>query len=103
MKIWKPIYRYVSRVWWLKYAAVLAAAVVIIGFTDETSLWNHYRNVRRMAELQAEIDRYRRQYESDCRKLRQLERDPKAVERVAREQYFMKAPDEDIYVIKPKQ
>ena len=34
------------------------------------------------------------------RQIRALNRNPKAVERIARERYFMKADDEDIYVMR---
>ena len=40
------------------------------------------------------------QYERDTKQLHELESSPKAMERIARERYFMKKPNEDIYIIK---
>ena len=38
-------------------------------------------------------------YNKDMRELRMLDRNPKAIEKIARERYFMKADDEDIFVL----
>lgn len=83
----------------LKYAVVVVAAVVIVGFVDENSVWAHYRNKQKISELEAEIDKYRKRYERDNEQLRRLDADPKAIEKIARERYFMKADDEDIFVL----
>ena len=39
-------------------------------------------------------------YDRDTKTLKQLEADPSAMEKVARERYFMKRPTEDVYIIK---
>ena len=36
-------------------------------------------------------------------KIRELDKDPKAMEKIARERYFMKADDEDIFVLSDDQ
>ncbi len=90
------------RIWklkMLKYVVVTAFAVVIVGFVDENSVWNHFSNRRKIGELRKEIGRYQSQYERDQAQIRQLDRDPKAIEKIARERYFMKAADEDIFVL----
>lgn len=90
------------RIWklkMLKYVVVTAFAVVIVGFVDENSVWNHFSNRRKIGELRKEIGRYQNQYERDQAQIRQLDRDPKAIEKIARERYFMKAADEDIFVL----
>ena len=48
---------------------------------------------------QAEIQRYDRQYQHDTQQLKDLKTDSGAIARVARERYFMKADDEDIFVL----
>ena len=83
----------------LKYVVVAIVGIVIVGFADDNSVWNHYRNKRKIAELQDEIDRFRSQYDQDVARLKSLENDPKAVEKMARERYFMKTDDEDIFVL----
>lgn len=50
-------------------------------------------------EMKAEIEAYNTQYEKDEHTLKELQRNPKAIRKIAREQYFMKADDEDIFVL----
>lgn len=89
----------VRRSWGLKYAVVAVAAVVIVGFVDETSVWSHFRNRQKIDELKSDIRRYNEVYEHDMAQLRLLDSDPKAIEKIARERYFMKTDDEDIFVL----
>lgn len=49
--------------------------------------------------MKAEIDAYNAQYEKDEHMLKELQRNPKAITKIARERYFMKADDEDIFVL----
>lgn len=56
------------------------------------------QNKARISELDAEIAKYRHLYEIDRQKMDRLDRDPKAIEEIARERYFMKHADEDIFV-----
>lgn len=83
----------------LKYALVITVAVVLVGFVGDNSVWSHIRNKQKIADLQNEIQRYQQQYEHDMRQLRRFDTDPHAVEEIARERYFMKADDEDIFVL----
>lgn len=83
----------------LKYAVVIAVAVVVVGFVGENSVWSHFRNKQKISELQSEIRKYDQRYERDKQQLRKLDRDPKAIEKIARERYFMKTDDEDIFVL----
>ena len=103
MKIIKSIKKYtllVLRSQALKYAVVCVAAVLIVGFLDENSLWNHLKNRERIEELTEEKARFNAAYERDKAKIRELDRNPKAMEKIARERYFMKTDDEDIFVLR---
>ena len=66
-----------------KYLITLALFAVIIGFLDENS---------------DEIEKYRKEYEENTERLNELAVDSGAIERIAREKYLMKKPNEDIYV-----
>lgn len=83
----------------LKYAIVIVVAVVIVGFVDENSVYNHFKNLNKISELQDEIDKYRAIHNRDQAQLYRLETDPKAMEKIARERYFMKRADEDVFVL----
>ena len=49
-------------------------------------------------KLNSEIEKYRKQYEEDTEKLKELTSNPEALEKIAREKYLMKKPNEDVYV-----
>jgi len=82
-----------------KYLIVIVLGVLIVGFVDENSLRQHFQNKLKIGDLQAEIERYNTQHAKDSKRLREIKSNPKAVEKVARERYFMKADDEDIFVL----
>lgn len=86
------------RLRWMKYAVVLAFAIVFVGFVGENSWYKHLKNKRSINLLEDEIAALRLQYINDSTTLRQMDSDPRAVEKVARERYFMKHEDEDIFV-----
>ena len=103
MKLIKRVKKYALLVWRsqaLKYAVVCIVGVLIVGFLDENSLWSHLKNRQRIDELMEEKARFNAAYQRDQAKIRELDRNPKAMERIAREHYFMKADDEDIFVLK---
>ena len=88
----------IGRSKFLKYALVIVAGVVLVGFVGENSILSHMQNKVRISELDAEIGKYRQLYQADRQKMDRLDRDPKAIEEIARERYFMKHADEDIFV-----
>jgi cell division protein FtsB len=83
----------------LKYILVTVVGIIVVGFVDENSVWHHYANKQRISELQDEIDMYMDRYKSDQSQIRKLDTDPKAIKKIARERYFMKADNEDIFVL----
>ena len=91
LKLWHSLY--------LKYALVIIGGILFVGFLDTNSVWAHLRNKQRISNLQEEISRYDAEYQRDQARIRELDRDPKAMERIARERYFMKHNDEDIFVL----
>ncbi len=99
MKKVKDIFKLIYRVKGLKYIVAALIAVVFIGFIDENSAWKHFKNSQYIEELQDEISKYTEQYESDNAQIKRLDSDPKAMEKIARERYFMKTNDEDIFVL----
>ena len=103
MKVINSIKKYTLIVWRsqaLKYAVVCVVGVLIVGFLDENSLWNHLKNRQRIDELTEEKARFNAAFERDKAQIRELDRNPKAIEKIARERYLMKADDEDIFVLR---
>jgi hypothetical protein len=58
-------------------------------------------NMTRTGEMTSELQLIGKdsRYQSDMRQIRELNLNPKAMERIARERYFMKHDDEDIFVL----
>ena len=82
-----------------KYWIVVIIGVLIVGVLDENSFYKILKNNMEIANLKEQIDTYNKQYEADEAQLRELRRNPKAITKIARERYFMKADDEDIFVL----
>ena len=83
-----------------KYLITLIAFVVIIGFLDTNSVWNRLEIRKVNDSLRHEIQVYKERSQRDSLRLDELRKNPDAIIHVAREQYFMKRPGEDIYIIK---
>jgi cell division protein FtsB len=102
MKVLMSIKAYALRVWrsvYFKYAVVCIIGVLLVGFLDDNSLWSHFKNRQRIAELTDEKEKFEADFERDQAQIKELDRNPKAIEKIARERYFMKADDEDIFVL----
>ena len=102
MKGFNRVKAFLLRVWhslFFKYAVVAIIGGVIVGFLDENSFYSHFKNMQRISELQEETEKYNADYRRDQARIRELDRNPKAMEKIARERYFMKADDEDIFVL----
>lgn len=101
-KSMKKVKQILSRIYHipaLKYVVVTLIGIILIGFVDENSVWHHMSNKQRISELQEEIDAYTLQNKNDQAQIQKLDSDPKAIKKIARERYFMKADDEDIFVL----
>ena len=91
LTIWNYIRRH-------KYMITVLIFIVVIGFQDENSLIQRVKHRSEISALNSEIEKYRKQYEEDTEKLKELTTNPEALEKIAREKYLMKKPDEDIFV-----
>ena len=99
MKKLKEVLLNIIQLWYFKYVVVCVLGILIVGFLDENSVWSHIKNKQRISDLEEEIAKYNADYERDQSQIRELNRNPKAMEKIARERYFMKADDEDIFVL----
>lgn len=86
-----------------KYLITLVVGVLMVGVVDEHSIRKIIMLNMRHSELKGEIEQYEEQYERDSLRLRALNANYKGVERVARERYFMKRPNEDVFVLSTDQ
>jgi len=82
-----------------RYWIVVIVGVLIVGVLDENSFMKRVQLEMQVGDLEMQIEDFNSQYEAAEMKLRQLRMNPKAITKIARENYFMKADDEDIFVL----
>lgn len=82
-----------------KYWVIISLIVVIDGFVDENSYFNRYQHRLRLDALRSEIQVYQDQFDNADKRMQELDSNPRAVEKLARERYYMKRASEDVFVI----
>lgn len=80
----------------------IAIFFVFVGFLDDNSIMRRVKYVRQINYMENEIDKYKIEYNKSTETLNEIESNPNAIEKIAREKYFMKKPNEDIYVFDDK-
>ena len=90
--------KYLSRInaYWL-VTIVFFALTFVMG---DSSLYKRYTYDEKIRSLEKEIKHYQKEIEINSKKLNDLHTDKEGLERFAREEYFMKKPNEDVYIIK---
>lgn len=81
-----------------KYLITLVIFGVIIVFLDENSILRRMEVAGEIRDTQNEIEKYQNDIEESVRLLNELDADSTSIERIARERYLMKKPNEDIFV-----
>ncbi|MCG8701683.1 MAG: septum formation initiator family protein [Bacteroidales bacterium] len=72
--------------------------IVWVSFFDENNLMERVQLIKQLKQLEKDEKYYLKQIDKDKNRLNEL-RYNKNLEKFAREQYLMKKPNEDIYVI----
>lgn len=78
--------------------AVLVFLVWLLVF-DQNSLIDRFKYLRILHEMEDEKQYYLEKISEDSRRLNELKTDRDNLEKFAREQYFMKKENEDVFVI----
>ena len=82
------------------YVAILVFLVVTLGIGD-SSLQKRYAYNQDLSHLRSEIEYYKKLKEENTERLNSLKSDNESLERYAREQFHMKRPNEDLFIITP--
>ncbi len=82
-----------------KYLITFVIGILIVGVIDDNSLRKYLILQMRYNEAKAELEMYEERFYNDSVRLHELSANVKGVERVARERYFMKRPNEDVFVL----
>jgi cell division protein FtsB len=100
MAVLKKIWSFLKPVVFNKYLLLLIGFGVYITFFDDHNLINRWQTQRKIRELQKEYDYYQNEIKANKEKIKRLQTDIDYLEKFARENYHMKAKDEDIFIIK---
>lgn len=87
----------------MKYLVAFAIFAIAITFFGESSLINRESQKKEINKLSTEIEEQKKKFEQDKETLYNLKNDPEALKKVAREKYYMKAENEDIFVIEDEE
>ena len=89
--------KYISRLnkYWL-------VVILFFGMTfliGDSNLYYRYKYDEKIKSLENEINRYKKEIEQNKQKIKELQTDKAGLEEFAREEYFMKKEDEDIFIV----
>jgi cell division protein DivIC len=82
-----------------KYILTIIIFVVWVSLLDSNNLVTRYKQMRELHKLKIDREYYIKRIEEDKRKIHELKTDNHNLEKFAREQYRMKKPDEDLYIV----
>ena len=85
-----------------KYFISLVLFSIWVVFFDQHNLVDRFKSKEHLSQLKMDTVFYRDKIRNDREKIKLLKTNPQNLERFAREQYLMKAPDEEVFVILKK-
>ena len=94
---------YIKYLSWINAYWLVTIVFLIVTFTvGDSSLYKRYTYDEKIRGLEKEIKHYQKEIEINSKKLNDLHTDKEGLERFAREEYFMKRSNEDVFIIKDK-
>lgn len=84
-----------------KYVIASTAFIIVMLFLDHNDIFVQLDRQRQLKELTASKDYYEQQIEQTRKNLSNLENNPVAIEKYAREKYLLKKDNEDLFVVVP--
>ena len=82
-----------------KYLLTIIIFFIWLLLFDSNNLIARYKEMRYLHKLRTDKEYYTNRIQSERQKLHELKTDNHNLEKFAREQYRMKKPDEDLYII----
>ena len=83
-----------------KYLIVFLLFAVFVTFFDEHNLIHRWKMSRKISQLEEELKFYQEEIKTTRQKKNELQSSDQNLEKFAREQYYMKKENEDIFIIK---
>lgn len=85
--------------WINAYWLVTIAFLIVTLTVGDSSLYKRYTYDEKIRSLEKEIEHYQQEIEVNGKKLNDLHTEKEGLERFAREEYFMKRANEDVFII----
>ncbi len=85
-----------------RYAAVALFLFVWVTFLDSSDVWTTFKNRRELSRMRDQKEWYLTEIARTREQLGELSSNQVLLEKFARERYFMKREDEDIFVLVPE-
>lgn len=89
--------RYLSRL--NKYWLVFIIFVFLTFTVGDSTLYDRFIYDQKIRELERDIKQYEKEIDVSRKKLDDLRADKDRLEKYAREEFFMKKPNEDVFII----
>ena len=99
MKDWAQIWLFLRKYVFNKYALTILLFACVMTFCGEQSLLKRIARAHEIAEKEDELNAYKRNIEETNAQIQRLNRSTDNLEQFAREQYFMHADNEDVFII----
>lgn len=95
----KSIFKYITKSFSKVQIAFILILIVFAFFISDSNLFARFGYDSEIRDLNKQIEFYKKQKEDDTRKLNELKSNKENVEKFARENYLMKKPDEEVFII----
>ncbi len=79
--------------------AVIVIIIVMLFFFGNSSIPRRVKQKSQISELESQIEIYKKQIEEDSEKLDELQSKKENLEKFARENYYMKKENEEVFVL----
>jgi len=83
----------------LHYILALSGFVVWMLFFDEKDVFTQIKRTKELERVENRIAFYRQEIDQTKKQINQLDNDPAMLERFAREKYFMKRDNEEVFIM----
>lgn len=82
-----------------KYSITIIVFLVWVLFFDQNNIFYQWDNYQELRSIREENEFYRIEIEKSTNRFKELTTNPKTLEKFAREHYFMKRDNEEVFVI----
>jgi len=83
-----------------KYTVLIFIYLVYVTFFDDHNLIKRFKNASEIEKLNTELDIYQKKIKESRDEIYKLQHDTAYLEKYAREKYYMRRPNEDVFIFR---